>query len=292
MSNGHSSGIGYVGQSSAPDQLNIIPRQMNFKHVKGKPKHWHHGDPLMTHLLTSASFFFPEGERFFIRSVRHYQNKITDPKLSKEILGFIAQEGIHGNEHEEYNEDVIEQGYTFLKPWKRIIKGLFKVVDRVTSREFQLGMTVSLEHVTALLAGSLLKHPEALLKGCDPKYREIWLWHAVEETEHKSVAFDTYEAIGGRFWIRSVSMVVSNLIFLPTVLIMLVQFLRRDGCLSQQLFRDAMEYHQDNGEVFIEMWTEYKSFFRKDFSPWNNLNQGLVDDWKDSNQTKYSMIEG
>lgn len=277
--------------SSAPNEVKIIPRQMHFRHVKGKPKHWHHGDPLMSHLLTSASFFFPEGERFFIRSVRHYQNKITDPKLSNEILGFIAQEGIHGNEHEAFNEDVIEQGYSFLKPWKNIIKRIFVTMNKFTPKQFQLAMTVSLEHVTALLAGALLKYPDALMKDCDPKYQEIWLWHAVEETEHKSVAMDTYTAIGGRHWIRYLSMLVSNLIFIPTVTTMLIQFLRRDGCSYKALYQEALEYHQENGAIFQEMWREYKSFFRKDFNPWDNDNQQLVDHWKKVNANNYTALK-
>src|SRR5690606_41942592 len=52
--------------------------------------------------------------------------------------------------------------------------------------------TCALEHFTAMLAETILEHPE-MLEGMDERVLPLWLWHAVEESEHKSVAFDVYQ---------------------------------------------------------------------------------------------------
>ena len=59
----------------------------------------------------------------------------------------------------------------------------------------RLAATVALEHLTAILAAALLDGRSGSLAGADPRVAELWRWHAVEETEHKSVAFDVYAVV-------------------------------------------------------------------------------------------------
>ena len=270
-----------VQYSSLPDGIDITARQMNFQHVEGKPKYWHHGDPFMTHMLTSASIFFPEGERFFIRSVRNYQHKITDPKLQKDIRGFMAQEATHGDEHEIYNQDVINQGYTFLAPVERIVKYGLAGLNKYSPKMFQLATTVCLEHITAIGSNALLENPE-LMDGVEPEYKEIWNWHAIEETEHKAVAFDVYSAIDGKHWVKVIAMVLASLSFIPGVIFLLGRFLQKDGILfDKSVWRGVKEYHADKGHIFDKLKADYLAFYKKDFHPWQLDNSELVREWKD-----------
>ena len=58
----------------------------------------------MTHFFNALSLLFPAGERFFMDSVRNYRDRIHDPVLRKQVLGFIGQEAMHTREHVDYND--------------------------------------------------------------------------------------------------------------------------------------------------------------------------------------------
>ena len=76
--------------SSLPANVSIEPRRLDFQSIEGKPRYWH-PVAVFTHLLTAASLFFPEGERFFVRSVQYYAGDIKDPQLRQDIAGFMAK---------------------------------------------------------------------------------------------------------------------------------------------------------------------------------------------------------
>jgi len=268
-------------RSSLPEDMAIEPRRPEFQAVKGKPRYWH-PVAVFTHLLTAASLFFPEGERFFVRSVQNYARGIEDPQLRKDIAGFMQQEIIHGEMHERYNYDIADQqGYPYLRGLERIlVKGTFANVRRFTSKQVQLALTVCLEHVTATLAGGLLKYPQ-LMEDANPEHREIWFWHAVEESEHKAVAYDVYLAIGGSYWIRVSTMVVSNLMFLSMVLYVTGRMLHTDGLLFDgRTWHQARVYARKRRPIFKTIGKEFIQFFRRDFHPWQIDNRQDIAAWK------------
>ena len=79
-------------------------------------KYWLDQHPFKSHLMNALSAVFPIGERFFIDSVRAYEDDITDPDLRQDIKIFIAQEASHTKEHRSLNEDLTSQGYDIDKP--------------------------------------------------------------------------------------------------------------------------------------------------------------------------------
>ena len=73
---------------SAPKKLNnsdIQPRKMDFSFDPAMPRYWFDNDQFKTILLTALSCTFPEGERSFVRSVRHYQKQLRDPLLREQV---------------------------------------------------------------------------------------------------------------------------------------------------------------------------------------------------------------
>ncbi len=266
--------------SSLPANVSIEPRRLDFQSIEGKPRYWH-PVAVFTHLLTAASLFFPEGERFFVRSVQYYAGDIKDPQLRQDIAGFMQQETIHGEAHERYNYDIADQGYPYLRRIERfLIKGIFTLVQRLFPKQVQLALTVCLEHVTATLAGGLLKYQE-LMEDASPEYREIWFWHAVEESEHKAVAYDVYLAIGGSYWIRVSTLVASSLFFLVMVLYVTGRMLKTDGLLFDgRTWREARIYARDRRSVFKAIGKDFIQFFRRDFHPWQIDNRHDIEMWK------------
>lgn len=195
----------------------VVPQRRNLKfHVPGpKVLNWHAWGAHVSLFFNTLSLFFPEGERFFIASVRHYRDRVDDPQLQEAVRGFIGQEAMHGREHEHYNQRMVEAGLPVDKQ-EKLVTHLLLWISRYTPKALQLAATVALEHLTAILADVLLREPR-LIEGSDEHYRKLWHWHALEETEHKAVAFDVYTAVMGRglgAWaLRCGALILATLIF-------------------------------------------------------------------------------
>ena len=180
----------------------IQTRRIEFEYDETLPRHFMGGDPAMSHVVAVLSSLFPEGEDFFVQSVRNYRDKITDPELKKQVGGFIGQEAIHGREHRTFNDRLNAMGYPthFID---RLTKYGLWFGSKALPKPHQLAITAALEHYTATLAEVLLGDPEANAKMTEPEVRSLFLWHAVEESEHKSVAFDVFQTVSGKHRIRA-----------------------------------------------------------------------------------------
>ena len=93
-----------------PKNVSIIPQRMNFD-FKGLAKHWFDHEPVQTHLLNALSLTFPDGERFFVDSVRAFRDQAQSKEQQKEISGFIGQEAMHSLEHDTFNKMLAAMGY-------------------------------------------------------------------------------------------------------------------------------------------------------------------------------------
>jgi predicted metal-dependent hydrolase len=177
-------------------------RDIKVRHVDFRPaenstptKYFVADDPFHSHLLALGSGSFPEGEDFFVRSVRAQRDKVTDPELARQVKAFIGQEALHGREHRKLNSDLAALGYPIRKLDRRT-RVAFKIVERITSPKVQLALTAAQEHYTATLAEVLMANVDAF-DFRDDRIRDVFLWHAIEESEHKAVAFDVYQAVFG-----------------------------------------------------------------------------------------------
>ncbi|REE96210.1 metal-dependent hydrolase [Thermomonospora umbrina] len=199
-------------------QRSVPVRRMRFTHPQGALKrHYADGDLVMSHLVSVLSATFPPGEDFFVRSVRHYRDQITDPELAAQVRGFIGQEVVHGREHDNLNKILRGMGYP--THWThRAIKRWLKLADRTLPPSVRLGFTAGLEHYTATIAEQLLTSHRAQALLGDNQARNILLWHALEESEHKAVAFDVYRAVGGTENMRIATMrVISTLLIVHVI---------------------------------------------------------------------------
>ena len=170
-----------------------IRRDLHFDLPAERITDWHEQGPFITHFFNALSLLFPQGELFFMDSVRHYRSRIEDPALKKQVLGFIGQEAMHSREHVAYNNLLHAAGLP-ARTLDRRLKFILDLQKKHCAPSFNLAITIALEHYTAILAEILLSDPSrfgASLKG----YQQMWYWHALEETEHKAVAFDVWNAV-------------------------------------------------------------------------------------------------
>jgi predicted metal-dependent hydrolase len=171
----------------------------------------------MSHVVAMLSAVFPEGEDFFVRTVRNHRDDIEDPTLKGAVAGFIGQEAMHGREHRAFNAALAQLGYP-TRFVDRVTGVGLRFAERVLPTKVQLAITAALEHYTASLAELLLESPDARALLDIPEVRSLFLWHALEESEHKAVAFDVYRHAGGSERVRRWVMDATTVGFLVGVI--------------------------------------------------------------------------
>jgi predicted metal-dependent hydrolase len=180
-------------------------------------RHYVNGDLVMSHVVAVLSAMFPEGEDFFVRAVRRHADRVTDPELKKQVAGFIGQEVTHGREHRALNERLQQMGYPTRRVDRMVGAGLRRN-ERFFPPKVQLAMTAALEHYTATLAETLLTDERAQELLGETEVRSMLLWHALEESEHKAVAFDVFQHVVGDEKLRIRAMRFTTFAFLLAVI--------------------------------------------------------------------------
>jgi predicted metal-dependent hydrolase len=240
---------------------------------------WFGGCPLKSNWMNALSTTFPHAERFFIESVKHYQDQITDPVLTEQIKGFIGQEAAHRKEHDRFNIHLIEHGYPVGWADKRV-ESLFNWVRKNPDTEVKLALTCALEHFTTILCTEVLKTPifNEPMKG---EYKRLWCWHCLEEIEHKTVAFDVYRAIGGSYRVRLTEFIHASVILWLILLSIMLSYQRHDKRLLN--LRDwwvVLTWGFIWPGLLIRLAPNYFRYFKKDYHPSHMHDQNLIDTWR------------
>lgn len=229
------------------------------------PRDWCGGDPYETAHMEALSLLFPEGERFFVDAVKQLRHHVRDPALAADVAGFIGQEAMHGREHRAFNTAIAPEVGPRVDRW---LRGFLAGVRRVLSPKSQLAVTCAIEHLTALLAESMLGDP-AVHQPIDPAVRTLWLWHGLEESEHKAVAFDVYRAAGGGYLRRIALMALATAVFAAIVTV--VQFQLRRRASPRALLWPT---------TYGGLAAAYLQYYRPRFHPNDRDTRALVERWR------------
>jgi predicted metal-dependent hydrolase len=203
----------------------ITPRDLDVD-FEPVPRHWLAGSAAATAVANGVNLLFPDGERFFVRSVKHYLDRIADPELRAQIKGFFGQEGRHAREHERWNAILRRQGFEideFLAAYQQITRW----IEARTSPELHLAVTAACEHFTATLAEGALGGP--LLDAAAPELRALLAWHAAEEIEHKAVAYDVLQEVDPSYRLRVLGLAMATVLLGGFWLWAATVLLRQDG---------------------------------------------------------------
>lgn len=252
-------------------------RDLHFLPPADRIDDWHGRGAHATAFMNTLSLFFPAGERMFIDAVRSYRDQIPDPDLKKAAAAFIGQEAMHSREHVEYNELMAKAGLP-AATLDRFVWSLLDWVKDNTPKVFPLTGTVALEHFTALMGDAILSDPE-VLAGSQADYERMWLWHALEEIEHKAVAYDVYEKTVGRgpvaYVNRATGMVISTAIFWPLVLAFYVQMSSASPACKKEGWRGHLTVLNTlfgKPGIFRKQVPEWLAYFKYSFHPWQQNN--------------------
>ncbi|MBC9249737.1 metal-dependent hydrolase [Pseudomonas alcaligenes] len=265
--------------SPTPHDLQIKARQPQFDFPQPWLRHWHGDNAFKSHFFDAMSLLFPDGERFFIDSVRLYRDQVSDPRQLEQIRGFIGQEAHHSREHQHYSDALRACDYD-LDYLERRLKRRLAFVRKHLPGKMQLAATVSVEHLTAIMADAILQNPD-WLRGADPSMARLWRWHALEESEHKAVAFDLYQQVCGNVWLRRRAMLHSTLFFTLDTFKGLVHMLKRDGLLwNWRVWRDGLSWLWGSRGILRPLWRVYCDYFRRDFHPWQHDNLHVIEAYR------------
>ena len=267
-----------VGPRRSATPQGMIPevRDPGFELPEDLPRYWWNDCPASTLMLAALSSGFPPGERFFIDSVRHYRDRITDPELREAVQAFIGQEAHHSKEHRQLNEFLEARGIR-VDRLERDVKWLMDWMRSNLSPERQLAHTVAVEHFTALMAEAFLLRYDTL-EEMDPRIAPLWAWHAIEESEHKAVAFDVYKSVGGSEFVRVTQMLVVSVLFPVFTTLHTAQLMKEDGQLANLRSWARLGYYLwGQPGVFRKLLPEYLRYYSPRFHPWHQDARGLVE---------------
>jgi hypothetical protein len=240
---------------------------------------WNGGDAIGTAFYNSLSLTFPKGEAFFIESVRNFRDQVPVQQQAQ-IDAFIKQEAAHSREHAHLNNQVEQAGYDVAPMHEDLDARLAEM--RESPAIFGLVTTVALEHFTAIIAHECLKNERHHFKGASPETARLWKWHAIEEIEHKGVAFDTFLAATAqlsnykRWKFRSLVMLNISYNFVRGRVRAMRQFLKQDGIDGPLTALRVFSYLWIYPGLLRRIFPAWLSFFRPNFHPWQHDDRDLV----------------
>jgi hypothetical protein len=264
----------------APAHPAITVRDLRFNRETAKhPRWWHGGDPVPTAFFNALSCTFPAGEKFFMDSVRAYRRDVG-PELQGQIKCFLAQEAVHSREHAAFNQLAADSGYDV----ERLERRTSRVLDfaRKRSKARQLAATCALEHFTAILAHELLAGDSADMAAAPADTERLWSWHAIEEIEHKAVAYDTFLAATAgmtrlrRYVMRCFAMILATVILFTTIRASMANLYRADGLKGWAVWRPTIAYLFGGNGILRRIFPAWLTYFRPGFHPWQHDDRDVL----------------
>jgi predicted metal-dependent hydrolase len=264
--------------SSSPADLAIEVRDLRFGRNRKPGRWWLNGDPVATAWHNALSATFPRGETMFIEAVKAHRDG-APPRLEREIRAFVQQEINHTREHIAFNKAAVEAGYDLTKIDARIAE----IMDMIRQRPpiVNLAATIALEHYTAMMAHEFLANPQHFA-GAEAEPAAMWRWHAIEEIEHKGVAFDTFRhatrdwTCWRRWKLKTTMMLIISFNFLRNRWNDSVHLLEQDGLTGARWKWRLFWYLTGKPGVLRRIFPAWCAYFLPGFHPWNHDDRALI----------------
>lgn len=259
-------------------RVGIPPRQIQFNLPTDSPQYLLDNNLLATAFLAVLSGIFPPGERFFAESVRHFRDKVKDNTLKARVSGFMGQEALHGQQHERLNELFEMKGFNMQVPDRSIRLGLW-LLGRLPAKQ-QLACTAFMEHFTARLGQELLTN-ESFRSKSEPELLKLWLWHALEELEHKDVAYDVYQLAGDSLRERKLAMPLVVMALLPSIVFSWLWLVATNRqALNLRAHGRGLTLILGKKGLVTPILSKMGVFWRQGFHPAKHDTRALVAEWQ------------
>ncbi len=264
--------------SPTPADLSITPRDRRFGRDAAQRRWWMNGDPVATAFYNALSITFPKGEAMFIDAVKAHRDGVP-PKLAAEIRAFTQQEVMHSREHVAFNARIVDAGYDVAK----LEKAVDDVMAIIRKRPpiVNLAATIALEHYTAIMAQQFLKD-QAIFAGCDAEQLAMWQWHAIEEIEHKGVAYDTW-LHATRDWsrwkrwrVKALMMTLVTINFWRKRYQGTLELMRQDGITGPRAHARLIWFLWGSPGILRRLAGPLARYYLPGFHPWHEDDRALI----------------
>ena len=194
-------------------------RRMRFDVDSSVPFQWNATNPASGVLSNAISFIAVGFERYIVLAVKDALKTIIDPALREEAEIFVAQEAQHSAAHRKHVNSLIAQ-YPGLERTLRAVIGAYEDLYRAKRTRFHLAYIASLEATFPPLFSFMIEHRERLFNG-DSRVASLFLWHYVEEIEHRSSAAIVYDGVVGDRWyrVRSLPASMSHIVGVSRIIV-------------------------------------------------------------------------
>ncbi len=180
----------------------IVIRAFNFEFPDDLEPIWVPDNPVRSHMFNGLSLTMPYLEPYLIKSTQKATAFVEEAELLEDMRGFNGQEARHYQCHRRLNELLKSNGYPELADVEQRLYESFKRLSERSLRT-QLAYNAGFETMTNGFTHWLINKRKTLFSGASPEVASFWLMHMVEETEHKTVAFDAYMAYSGQYLPRA-----------------------------------------------------------------------------------------
>lgn len=255
----------------------IEVRKIPFEFDNDIPPVWHPTQREWSHMVNGASLTMPYLEPFLNRTMREALGKIHDPDLRADMDGFVRQEAQHYTNHRRYNETLKANGYPELANVEATFETDYEALEK-RSLEWRLAYSAGFETMTMGITEWLINDREDLFHGADPTVTSLVLWHMVEETEHKSVAYDVFQAVSGRYWLRIAGLLWGSLHVGLMSRRAYIAMLKKDGLWRN--IRSRMRLWKMVGRFFGKAGSAMLRALRRDYHPDKVEDPNWIDQWR------------
>lgn len=231
--------------------------------VKHTENYWFDYNPALTHFMSSLSVLFPDGERFFMKTMNAYRKELSN-ELLKELNEFCIQEANHGRVHTMLNEKL--NTTPILKELENNTKDILERYTKFLNKKQKLTVTVCLEHLTAIMGKQLIERTD-LTKLMHSDIKKVWIYHAQEEVEHAHVSFEIYSSVGGKYLLRAGLMIPITIMLAAFVLRNWSKIMNYDNDFGYTgLYKSIKILIGKNGFI-RNMKSDYLKWFNPRFKP-------------------------
>ena len=257
----------------------IETRKIPFEFTDAIAPVWNPAQREWSHMLNGASLTMPYLEPFLNRTMREALPLIDDPDLREDVGGFVRQEAQHFTNHRRYNEMLKTNGYPQLADTEQTFEKDYDALDK-RSLEWRLAYSAGFETMTMGITDWLVNDREALFQNADPTVTSLVLWHMVEETEHKSVAYDVFQAVSGSYWLRIGGLLWGSLHVGLMSRRAYIAMLKQDGLWTD--WRTRLRLWKMVGRFFVKSGGAMVQGMLPGYHPDNIDDPAWVDEWRNA----------
>jgi predicted metal-dependent hydrolase len=176
-------------------------RRPKFDFTDHVPWQWNPANPQFSFFMNATSIIAICFEQMIVAAVQEAKPLFTDPEVAAEANAFLRQEAQHSSTHRKHVTALIRR-YPGLQHTLDTAIGSFDEVTKTAPLKFRLAYIADLEATFTPSFKMMLDNEATLFRPGDDRVASLFLWHFVEEVEHRSSALVIYDAVVGDSWYR------------------------------------------------------------------------------------------